>query len=136
MRISNFAFLSSPTLYNIPRSATQDGRVCVNPSCRIPEGLKRVQVRAVQSVRITPNPHSSAIGSTARVSLDLLEEVDAIAITLYDQFGRTLQAINERGWNKGTHAVTFNTSGFASGLYWCVTSVGKENIVQPLLILP
>lgn len=66
-------------------------------------------------VSVYPNPFT---GSTT-ISFYIKEKAN-VTITVTDVFGKTTQAIvNNVAYEKGSYTVNFNSSNFASGIYYC-----------------
>lgn len=114
------ALVSGPDCSDIILSALQTdngginegdaGRVCINPSCRHPDGLY-----ALSAPQIQVYPHPVVGASSIRLTL---EKTEMITLRLMDLFGNALRILHQGSRNPGTHQLTLSHEGVSDGLYF------------------
>ncbi|MDH7514426.1 MAG: hypothetical protein QHI48_00935 [Bacteroidota bacterium] len=110
-----------------PQARGVSGRICVNPSCRIPEGLMRRQARKLSAY---PNPSRS--GMTITVALP---EERFARLEIRDQLGTIVHVPFQGVMKSGSFPVFTGDDGISSGVFFLVLSTGDETEVLPLVIL-
>jgi uncharacterized delta-60 repeat protein len=77
-----------------------------------------------------PNPFNATTALSFK-----LQAPSSVSLKVYDTAGRLVTTLVE-GWREaGTHAVTFNGSNLASGIYLAKLEVGKYTMMQKLVLL-
>ncbi len=114
------------TLQPYALRGSNDGDVCINPSCRLPDGLHRSQLPIMT---VSPQP--------AREALTVQLEVDGpvfASVRLHDARGRTLRTLYEGQLAHGTHMLRQAIATFPSGPYFVSLSCAFGGSVTPLVI--
>lgn len=111
-------------LPGVPASLTTDGRVCINPSCRVPDGLLRTV-----SVSNRPNPSSQ----TAIVEVVLEDDLHA-SIQLVNERGQAVLLLYEGHLTRGSYAYRVESHSLSSGLYYVYVRSRNGSAVHPLII--
>lgn len=129
IRLSQFIFNPQSALANIPRDTIIHGRICVNPSCRIPAGLVRVQINPNRLYQNTPNPFNPL----TRISF-YINAPQHISLRIFDLFGRELRKLFEGNMNSGNHSITYDANGLPSGTYRYVLNT-EEGLIEKSMSL-
>ena len=109
VRLENVVLNGDTIAANMPDLITSDGRICVNPSCRHPEGL---YATTAPSMRVSPHP---AIRGS-RVLLTLAE-AGSIELLLRDVLGRTRAVLATDDLENGTHSYALPADLLPGGCY-------------------
>ncbi len=81
------------------------------------------------SVKVYPNP----INDRATIVLKL-DNTNAVSLTIYDSFGRTLEVLQEKRKDAGIHKIEWNASTVSPGVYYCRISFNGSIITKKLII--
>jgi hypothetical protein len=109
LRLESIVLNGDTATADAPDLITRDGRICVNPSCRHPEGLYAI---TTPSMRVTPHP-----ATTGSQVLLTLEEAGSIELLLRDVLGRTRKVLVSGDLKEGTHSFGFPADGLTDGCY-------------------
>ncbi len=86
------------------------GRVCINPSCRHPEGLY-----ALASPQLQVYPHPVVCESSIRLTL---EQTESLTLRLLDLFGKELRVLYRGQLTQGEHRIPMDHAELSDGLYF------------------
>jgi type IX secretion system substrate protein/fibronectin type III domain protein len=75
------------------------------------------------SVSVSPNPTSA----TATISYSLAQAAQ-VKLTIFDEFGNTIQSSNSQTKAIGEHQYEFNTEKLSSGVYYYSIRIGSEQV--------
>lgn len=110
----------------------------------VADAIRFVQLEETVSIAQNPNTlptrsqlaqnYPNPFNPTTNIRFDLADASD-VQITIYDLAGRSLQTVYSGFLPSGSHSVTFNGSGLASGTYLYVleTSSGKDVRLMSLI---
>ncbi len=129
----------------VPRSAPNNGWICVSPSCRTPEGFVPVaRITTSRIERIVPNP----VNPTALIYIRVGDVTSGtpspdpsglssrhISLRLYDLLGRSIANVFDGDLTSGEHAILFDSNGLGTGRYTLLLRDGGDITVSPLTIL-
>jgi hypothetical protein len=130
-------------------SGTSDDRVTITDEATggayiVADAIRFVQLEETVSIAQNPNTQPSRtqlaqnypnpFNPTTNIRFDLADASD-VKITIYDLAGRSLQTVYSGFLPSGSHSVTFNGSGLASGTYMYIleTSRGKDVRLMSLI---
>jgi len=105
--LSGEANAAVPGQVPLPLSGN-DGRICINASCRHPEGLRYT---APPAVRVYPNP----LRNSTTVRIDAATSA-SVEISVHDLLGRTMRVLFSGWMEKGTLSLPLPADGLPSGL--------------------
>ncbi len=111
----------------IPAAASVDGRICINPSCRVPDGLLRLRPPRLSAA---PNPFNPAV----TVTWELMQDEWA-SVRIFDALGITVALLAEGPHLRGTHRAVFRADAFASGTFFVILQTASHRRTLPLLLL-
>jgi hypothetical protein len=110
VRIDNVVWNADEVYPGIPYGAGDEARCCINPSCRTPEGLRRLPMFKITN---DPNPFTAS----TRVRLDVPEESDA-ELAIVNSFGERLRSLGRRVFPAGAHVLDVSGEGLPDGLIY------------------
>ncbi|MBN1446897.1 MAG: T9SS type A sorting domain-containing protein, partial [Bacteroidetes bacterium] len=90
-------------------NSTATGKVCINPSCRHPDGLYALSRPAL---KVHPHPVTQQSGVTV-----ILPREEEIRISVVDLFGEERRHIASGRYAEGTHHCMLPVEGLAAGVY-------------------
>jgi hypothetical protein len=111
----------------IPNGYGDEALVCINPSCRVPEGLRRIPSLKISN---DPNPFDAA----TRVRLELTEET-TVDIVLVNAYGERLRDYGHRTLRSGNHAIEISGDGLPDGPVFLLILSGSSAQYHPILHL-
>ena len=77
-----------------------------------------------------PNPFNPTI----TIPFSLSKALD-VKINIYDLNGNKIDNISNQIYSKGNHSLTWNASGFSSGIYFIAFEFGEEIQKQKILLM-
>ena len=101
----------------IPFTSGGSGTVCINNSCRNPEGFLRIAAPTIQSY---PNPATESIN----LRLDTPAETD-VRIVLFDERGIEVRPVFDGTSTEGVSVYRITTTDLPSGRYYAVMYSGE-----------
>ncbi|MBL0174439.1 MAG: choice-of-anchor D domain-containing protein [Ignavibacteria bacterium] len=103
---------------DIPRGRAATGGICINPSCRVPEGMIGLE-QIFMSAR--PNPFNPSTTLSW-----FLPEAGLARIDVYDASGRIVATPFSGPAASGTHSTRLDAPDLPSGVYHAVLSVNTQ----------
>jgi photosystem II stability/assembly factor-like uncharacterized protein len=82
------------------------------------------------SLNALPNPFSDE--TMLRYRLPVRSD---ITITIVDRMGRKIATLADGEWDAGEYRATWNSDGYAAGVYYCVMRAGARMRVEPLVVV-
>lgn len=104
----------------------QNGRICVNGSCRHPEGLV-----ALPLPEMLVSPHPLASGSTVHITLP---DQGMVRLRLRDLLGRSRANILHTTLPGGEHVATLPVDDLPAGCYMLELQWNEHTVLQPVLM--
>jgi hypothetical protein len=86
--------------------------------------------RSFTLLRNYPNPFNSS----TLISFDLRNKSD-IDLAVYDLLGREVTTLASGPMEAGSHSVTWNAAGFASGVYLCRLRIGERSTATRMMLV-
>jgi hypothetical protein len=111
----------------IPAAASVDGRICINPSCRVPDGLLRLPPPRLSAA---PNPFNPAV----TVTWELMQDEWA-RVRIFDALGVPVSLLAEGPQTRGAHSAVFRADASASGTFFVILQTASHLLTLPLLLL-
>jgi hypothetical protein len=103
------------------------GNVCINPSCRHPDGLYAI---IAPEMRIYPHP----VTEVSRIVLSLQHE-DQITMQLVDLLGNTLRTICSATLSAGEHSFSLAPTGISEGVYF-IRAKWSGGVIERSIVVP
>ena len=115
------------TLTDVPA----DQRITVTEGATSVPGLAQSKLPiSFQLLEAYPNPFNPS--TTLSFSLPVASKIQLI---VYNVMGQKVARVAEGFFDAGTHKVTFDGSGLASGIYFCRLQAGEYTAVQKMVLL-
>ncbi len=111
----------------VPPTINLDGRICINPSCRTPNGVRSL---VLPDLSIRPNPSNP--GTTFFFTLP---SDSRVGLAVVDALGRVVAKLIDAEYPAGEHRLYFDAQALASGSYLVVLETNAGSIVRQLLLL-
>lgn len=116
--------LSSPTP-GIPFSSGDTSSICINASCRNPEGLVKLPKSQLTA---SPNPFTDFVTATLTLHSEL-----PVHLYIQDTFGRNVADLHRSTLKKGSYTYRHTGVSLTSGVYFLVAETGSEVLVRMLV---
>jgi hypothetical protein len=111
----------------VPFGSGGIGRICINPSCRIPQGLR---LASSPTIAVHPNPTSSSGRIVFRVPADCHAR-----ISIVNALGVEVAAPFDSYVDRGEHSAPFTAIDLPPGSYRAVLRAGDACVSAPVLLL-
>jgi len=103
-----------------------DGRVCINASCRHPDGIR---LALPPTMKLYPNPFSTR----ATVLLTLSRD-EHVRLLLRSTLGERLMHIREGTLSEGTHSITIDADQLPAGMYFLELAWDDGFSISPVIL--